>query len=97
MTITWSPLAIERTIEAAEFIALDKPAAAQRWVESIFAAVERLAELPESGRVVPELRRPEVREIIHRGYRIIYRVEGEHVYVLTVRQSWQLFDPSETE
>lgn len=97
MTVTWSPLAIERTIEAAEFIALDKPAAAQPWAESIFAAVERLAAFPESGRVVPELGRPEIREIIQRGHRIVYRVEAEHVYVLTVRQSWQLFDPAETE
>ena len=97
MRITWSPLAIQRVLEAAEFIALDKPEAAQRWAESTFDAVERLAEFPESGRTVPELGRQDVREIIHGAFRIIYRVDQAAIYVLTVRHSSQRFDPAETE
>jgi plasmid stabilization system protein ParE len=33
-----------------------------------------LRALPERGRIVPEFRRPDLREIIVRSYRVIYRV-----------------------
>ena len=44
----------------------------------------KLAELPERGRVVPEISDPNVREIVHHPYRIIYEVfmERKVVYVL---------------
>ena len=97
MRITWSPLAIQRVLEAAELIARDKPGAAQRWAESTFKAVERPADLPDSGRIVPEIRRPEVREIIHGAFRIIFRIQGHQVFILTVRRGSRLLDPSEIE
>ncbi|MGH9341024.1 MAG: type II toxin-antitoxin system RelE/ParE family toxin [Acidobacteriota bacterium] len=74
MRIVWSPLAIQRVREAAEYIARDKPGAAQRWIRGAFETVGRLAKLPHSGRVVPELGRPDIREVIYGFYRIIYRV-----------------------
>jgi toxin ParE1/3/4 len=95
--VVWSPLAVQRVLEIAEYIALDKPGAADRWADSTFEVVGRLESHPESGRVVPEMGRPEVREVIHGAYRIIYRVEVERVLVLTVRGSRQRFDPSEAE
>ena len=95
MKIVWSPIAIQRVTEAAELIALDKPEAAASWARAIFRAVDRLAALPASGRIVPELNRPDVREIIHGAFRIIYRVSDEQILVLTVRRSSRLLDPSE--
>ena len=56
MKVVWSPLALERLREAAAFIARDKPGASARWAANAFDAVAALAELPRSGRVVPELR-----------------------------------------
>ncbi len=97
MKITWSPLAVQRVLEAAEFIALDKSEAAARWAESAFKAVERLGDLPKSGRMVPEIGRDEVREIVHGSFRIVYRIESEQVFILTVRHSRRQFDPSETD
>ena len=43
-----------------------------------------LGELPERGRVVPEISELSVREIVHRPYRIIYEIfpEQNAVYVL---------------
>jgi plasmid stabilization system protein ParE len=46
MRIVWSPLAVQRLREAAEYIARDKPGAAERWVGGAFEAVGRFAELP---------------------------------------------------
>ena len=64
MKVTWSPLALERVAEIGGWIAEDRPDAAARVVEEIFAAVERLVDFPESGRVVPEFGRPDLREIV---------------------------------
>jgi toxin ParE1/3/4 len=95
MTIIWSPLALERVAEIASWIAQDSPAAAVRTIDGLFAAVSRLARFPESGRHVPELERTDLREVIYRKYRIIYRVAADHVAILTVRHSLQLLDPED--
>jgi plasmid stabilization system protein ParE len=84
-------------LEIAEYIALDKPGAADRWADSTFQVAGRLESHPKSGRIVPEMGRSEVREIIHGAYRIIYRIETERVLVLTIRASRQRFDSSEAE
>ncbi len=95
MRIAWSPLAIQRVHEAAEQIALDQPEAARRWAREAFKAAGRLADFPYCGRVVPELGRSEVRELIYGVYRIIYRVSPQEVLVLTVRHGRQLIDETE--
>ncbi|WP_133510672.1 type II toxin-antitoxin system RelE/ParE family toxin [Candidatus Thiosymbion oneisti] len=90
MSITWSPLAIDRVSEIAEYIAQDKPRAAEKWVDKIFTLVERLDEFPESGRVVPEIKNKAFREIISGNYRIIYKYENTEVIILTVRHGKQI-------
>jgi len=64
MRVVWSPLAVQRGNENAEYIARDRPLAAEEWVEGIFAAVDRLKEFPFSGREVEEVRRQDIRELI---------------------------------
>ena len=89
MKIIWRPRALRRLDDIADFIADDHPEAAQRLVAGIFAAVERLENFPLSGRIVPEVNRGNIREVIHRKYRIIYRVRSKTVDILTVRHSRQ--------
>lgn len=49
------------------------------------AAVDRLREFPESGRVVPEQDDPAVREVIVGAYRVVHEVRPDgRVEVLTV-------------
>ena len=40
MKLKWSPLALERVKEIAQYIALDKPSAAENWVDGLFETVE---------------------------------------------------------
>jgi len=65
---------VNRVSEIAEFIAQDKPPAAEQWVEKIFDSVERLEQFPSSGRIIPEIQLENFREIIIGNYRIIYRI-----------------------
>lgn len=94
MKIVWSPIALERVEDTARYIAEDNPDAAVRWVEDLFATVERLADFPKSGRMVPEVGSRRIRELIFGAYRVIYSVKDQ-VDILTVRRSSQLLRMSE--
>ena len=96
MKIVWSPLALERIEDIAQYISEDNPQAAAQWVEDLFAAVERLTEFPESGRVVPEVKSRRIREVIFGTYRVIYSLR-DRVEILTVRRSSQLLRLSELD
>lgn len=95
MKIEWSPLALDRAEEIAAHIALDKPGAARQWIENLFERVARLEKFPLSGKKVSELDRPDVREVAHGRYRILYRVQESRVSILTIRSSYRLLDPEE--
>ena len=62
MKIIWSPLAVERMQEIVNYIALDNVEASIKWVEKIFKNIEKLIDFPESGRVVPEIKRKDIKE-----------------------------------
>lgn len=62
MKIAWSPLALERIEDIAQYIAENKRGAAVEWVDGIFDTVERLADFPESGRIIPEVEGRRIRE-----------------------------------
>lgn len=85
MRVVWSPLALERVQAIAQNIAADRPTAAVRWVRELFARAHQLRQYPHSGRIAPDLARPEIRQLPYPPYRIIYRVEGARVLILTVR------------
>jgi plasmid stabilization system protein ParE len=90
MKIIWSPLAIDRASELAEYIAQDKPSAAEKWINTVFSKAEQLKSSPEIGRVVPEIRNDRFRELIYGNYRIIYRIEKEQISILTIRHGKQI-------
>ena len=89
--VVWLPLAIQRVTQIAQHIARDRPRAAITWVDAVFTAVTPLAQFPESGRVVPEVGREEIREVFHGDYRIVYKVEARRVAILTVRHGRRRF------
>lgn len=95
MKITWSPLAIDRASEIAEYISLDNPTAASKWIDDIFEKVLILNSSPKMGRTVPEINRKEIREIIFGNYRIIYRIEEMSIAILTIRHTKQILPVDE--
>ena len=95
MKIIWSPRSKNQLAEFAEYIANDKPNAAQKWLEKIFSEVEKLENLPMSGRKVPELKQDNYRELLIGNYRIIYKLEKDKIFILSVRHSKQLLDKND--
>lgn len=90
--IKWTPQSLEDIEAVANFITRDSSYYARMFTINVFEAVDRLELFPESGRVVPELNRKEIREVIIGNYRIIYRVRNELVEILTVYHSSRLLD-----
>jgi len=68
------------------------PEVGERLLAEILATVERLADYPESGRVVPEFDLPQLREVIHPPFRIVYRLDAERVRVVRVWRSERLLE-----
>jgi len=63
------------------------PAVGESQLREVISEVERLASFPESGRIVPELGIPQLREIIHPPFRIVYRLDDDRVRVVRVWRS----------
>ena len=63
------------------------PEIGERLLAEIVSAVERLADFPESGRIVPEFGIASLREIIHPPFRIVYRLDKCAVRVVRVWRS----------
>ncbi len=90
MKIIWPPLAIDRASEIADYIAKDKPSAAEKWINSLFSKVNQLKLSPEIGRIVPEIKNNQFRELIYGNYRIIYHIEKKQISILTIRHGKQI-------
>lgn len=90
MKIQWSPLAVDRIGEIADYIAQNSPVAADRWVLSIFDQVGQVEDFCQSGRSVPEVNRSDIRELILANYRVIYRIDPDVISILTVRHCRQI-------
>jgi plasmid stabilization system protein ParE len=67
------------------YIARHNPDAAARLGYALIARAERLETFPERGRVAPEFSRPDLRELSHLSYRIIYRIKADQGRVDIVR------------
>lgn len=80
MKIEWSPRAERELTQLRDYIAQDSPFYARQFTERLILAIERLASMPRSGRMVPEAGYQDaIREVIFQAYRIVYRIKDEHL------------------
>ncbi|MBR07283.1 MAG: plasmid stabilization protein [Rickettsiales bacterium] len=91
--INWTLQAKNDLIAIAEYIAQDSIKYAKLQVKRIRFRVKQLVEFPNSGRVVPELENPRIREVILGNYRIIYLIAtDERIDILTIHHSAKKID-----
>ena len=82
--LRWTPQAADDLEAIHSFIARDSRHYARLVIERLVQAAELTRRFPDSGRVVPELGKPEIREVIRRPYRLVYRRRAELIEILTV-------------
>ena len=89
-SVIWSPQAV-RDLEAIHaYISDESVRYADLVVGRLVSAVERLQVFPESGRIVPELADPAIREVIVGSYRVVYRLRSDRVEIATVFRAARL-------
>ncbi len=88
--VRWTPEAVADLRAIREFIERDSPRYGRLVAERLYDSITRLSAFPHSGRVVPELGREEMREVIVGPYRIVYKVFETHVSIVTVFRSSRL-------
>jgi len=91
MKIRWTHEALERLMEIEAFISIDNPERAIKFVDEIIEHAEKT--LPDGthlGRVVPEISNPNIRELIFKKYRIVYRLNKNNIDLLTIFEGHRL-------
>jgi len=82
--VVWSRQAQDDLAAIRSYIARDSEHYAQRTIDRLVTAPERLLAWPHSGRVVPEVGDEDLRELIVGPYRIVYRLASAHIGIVTV-------------
>jgi plasmid stabilization system protein ParE len=83
--------------EAVDYMAAERPASALRWLEETMERVRSLERFPDLGRIVPELQRPEIREVLVDPYRVSYHRDERQVTILAVLHDRRLFEPGSVD
>jgi toxin ParE1/3/4 len=82
--IHWTNTAIEHLFSIYEYVAHDSKPYAERLVDKLTRRSEQIATFPLSGRIVPEYKNENIREVIERPYRIIYLIKVDQIDILAV-------------
>lgn len=82
--IYWSVSSQKDLENIAEYISQDSPFYAVDFVEKIILGVDKLMDYPKLGREVPEFKQEEIRELIFHNYRVVYKLNGDTIYIITV-------------
>jgi plasmid stabilization system protein ParE len=90
MKVHWTDNAIAHLLDIYEYIAHDSPLYAKLIIDRITKRSEQIAEFPMSGRKVPEYEADDIREMIEKPHRIIYRIKPNQIDVLAVVHCAQL-------
>ncbi|MBN2536535.1 MAG: type II toxin-antitoxin system RelE/ParE family toxin [Spirochaetales bacterium] len=82
--IIWSDKALSDIEEIIAYISKDSEYFAINSASKIISTVELLKSFPDIGRIVPEYQNTEIRELIYRNYRIVYKYKTKFVGIITV-------------
>lgn len=95
MKIFWTKEASLCLQEIEKYISIDNPVVAIEFVEKLISLAETIIDNPEMGRIVPELSLENIRELLHKNYRIVYLIKKNSVDILTVFEGHQLLKKEE--
>ena len=95
MKVVWSNESVIRLIDIEEYISKDNSQRAKNFINKLINRGESLKEYPYKGRIVPEFSIPEIREILEKNYRLVYRMAKDRIEILTVFEGHRLIRPKE--
>jgi toxin ParE1/3/4 len=84
MKVVWTDEAKAHLAGIHEFIKRDAPFYAAQTVDKLTRRVDQLIDHPRSGRIVPKFDDENLRELIARPYRLIYRIKPDRIDIIAV-------------
>jgi len=91
--VYWTENAIKHLADIYAYISENSQIYAARMVDRLTKRSAQIDAFPKSGRVVPEFQAEDIREVIEKPYRIIYRIKAEQIDVLAVIHGARQIDP----
>ena len=95
--VKWSDHAMACMKEQAKYIAerSQSKEIAWKWANDVFESADRLADFPQMGHPLPEFPDTPYLEILARKFfRVIYRINENVCFIVTVRRTSMLLDES---
>lgn len=90
--VEWSPLARDELNEIIDYIAQDSIEYAVSFYKEVHKKVQDLITFPKMGRIVPELDDPNIREVLLKNYRIIYKILEVKLQIVRVLHGSRILD-----
>ncbi|HBD94209.1 MAG: hypothetical protein A2015_10090, partial [Spirochaetes bacterium GWF1_31_7] len=81
--LIWSEKAIISLELIAEYISKDSLFYAKETIRKIRSLTRKLKDFPYLGSIVPEYDRPDIKQLIYKSYRIIYKIDDGVITILT--------------
>lgn len=81
MKISLADSFVHKLNEQIKFISKDKPGAARKFKKDIFEKINELSKLPYKNRKSIYFEDERIRDLIFKGYTIVYLIEKETIYV----------------
>jgi plasmid stabilization system protein ParE len=91
MILRWTYRARKDLLSIGRYIAEDNPQRAREWLNRLRIRAQKIPLAPLSGGIVPEIGREDLREVIERNYRIVYKIRPDSIDIITVFEGHQLF------
>ena len=92
--LRWSLQAAQDLEEICDFLAHDSEQYASVFAQRVMAIIESIPANPRLGSMVPEYNRDDLRERLFHNYRIIYRLRGQAVEMVTITHGARLLSPN---
>ena len=94
MMVQWTKTALADLQSIGDYIARDSVFYANKFMDELLKASEMLGDSPKLGRVIPEIKDSNAREIIHGSYRIMYIIRDNGIFITQVTHSAKNFIPN---
>ncbi len=85
--VLWTELALTDLKSIHEYISKDSKSYADKFIDKIIGRVDQLEAFPKSGRKVPEFDSEIIRELIEGNYRIVYKINIDHIGIARIHHS----------
>lgn len=85
--VIWTEFALDDLKSIHEYISKDSKPYADKFVEKLISRVDQLENFPKSGRITPEFDSEIIRELIEGNYRIVYKINPNHIGIVRVHHA----------